>query len=616
MCFTLAWIASTVWHAYLSAAEPIDFHRQVRPILAHHCYECHARGRDKGGLRIDSRQLLMAGSEQGAVVVPGKSSESKLIQRVTSTDPDFRMPWNASALKPDQIAILRAWIDQGLPWGDGAEKRADYRLALRAVELPPGEGNPVDRLLSEHFQRQQWIPPSPVDDAKFARRAYLDLIGLLPTREELEPFLDSRQDDKREQLVRRLLGERESFVQHWMTFWCDHLRVGSDVDGGVFDNDLSHAPLSLLKANLESAARYDAFVTNLITGPYFDAYSESIAPEGEVGSPVRRPEMQHATIMTQVFLGVQLKCASCHDSFIDDWTLQDAWGMASAFGDEPFEIFRCQQPTGATAAPRFLFPDLGSVDITADIATRRRQVAELMTSPENGLFARTIVNRLWARLFGRGLVEPLDEMMVQEPWHPDLLEWLAAELIRREYELSEILVLLMTSQAYALPAHVSDTDDGYVFHGPHIRRLTAEQLVDALYLLASPHGTSDRPARPEKRAWEQENDRLMSLLGRPSRDAVVTSREEDSFPLQALEMINGSVIDDHLDGIAQHLLENNPNADAQILADEVYWQLLTRDPTPTEREIARNLLGEQPDRQTLGDFVWTIVMLPEFQLIH
>ena len=150
--------------------------------------------------------------------------------------------------------------------------------------------------------------------------------------------------------------------------------------------------------------------------------------------------MQHATIMTQVFLGVQLKCASCHDSFIDHWKLADAWGMASALGNQRFEIFRCQQSTGKLAEPQFLFPELGTIDPAADKSTRRQQVAELMTTPRNGLFARTIVNRLWARLFGRGLIEPLDEMLVHSAWHPELLEWLSGELVRNDFKLDKIHV--------------------------------------------------------------------------------------------------------------------------------------------------------------------------------
>ena len=491
-----------------------------------------------------------------------------------------------------------------------------YSLALRRVELPPGEGNPVDRLLTGYFQQHSFKPPPSVDDRRFVRRVSLDLQGLLPTCDRLQSFLSDNGHNKREQLVHRLLSDRDACVQHRMTFWSDRLRVGSDVDGGVFDNDQSRAPVSLLRASLEDHVRYDSFVRNLITGPYLDAYSQSIAPDGEVSSPVRGPEMQHATIMTQVFLGVQLKCASCHDSFIDHWKLADAWGMASALGNQRFEIFRCQQSTGKLAEPQFLFPELGTIDPAADKSTRRQQVAELMTTPRNGLFARTIVNRLWARLFGRGLIEPLDEMLVHSAWHPELLEWLSGELVRNDFKLDKILKLLVTSNAYSMPADSAVATDNFVFQGPKVRRLTAEQFVDALYMLASPAGNGDRSTQPAQRAWTQENDRLMNVLGRPSRDAVVTVRETNSFPLQALELTNGRVINQLLNNVSKKVLESHPSVNPRELADRVYRQLLSRTPTPEEQGIAVDVLGEHPNSHSVSDFIWITIMLPEFQFIY
>ena len=224
-----------------------------------------------------------------------------------------------------------------------------------------------------------------------------------------------------------------------MTFWSDHLRIGSAIDAGAFDDDNSKGPQEWLQAHLRQDDHYDRFVKELIAGDFFEQYAKSIAPPGEVASVVDVPEMQVATTISQVFLGIQLKCASCHDSFVDRWTLQDAWGLASALGDKPFELYRCQVPTGDKASARFPLVGLGEIDVHAGKQQRRQQVAELMTGTRNGLFARTIVNRLWARLFGRGLVEPLDEMMEHEPWNADLLDWLAAELIRKNYDLKEIL---------------------------------------------------------------------------------------------------------------------------------------------------------------------------------
>jgi hypothetical protein len=192
--------------------------------------------------------------------------------------------------------------------------------------------------------------------------------------------------------------------------------------------------------------------------------------------------MQAAQNVAQVFLGANLKCASCHDSFVNDWSLADAYGMAAVYADEPtLEMFRCDRPTGRKAAARFLFPEIGEIPADASANDRIRRFAEIMTSPQNGRLTRTIVNRLWAQLFAHGLVVSLDDMD-QPAWHPDLLDWLAEDLAAHQYDLNRTLTLVLTSRAYQFPAvnveeaHSSD----YVFRGPAIRRMTAEQFRDAL----------------------------------------------------------------------------------------------------------------------------------------
>ena len=125
--------------------------------------------------------------------------------------------------------------------------------------------------MAAYFAQHNWQPPPTISDAAFARRVHLDVLGLLPTPEEARAFLENPQPDKREQLVRRLLDDQDTYVGHWMTFWSDHLRIGSDVDGGVFDNDLSQAPRELLREMLRSDLSYKDFVHQLITGDFFAA---------------------------------------------------------------------------------------------------------------------------------------------------------------------------------------------------------------------------------------------------------------------------------------------------------------------------------------------------------
>lgn len=427
----------------------VDFARDVLPILAHRCRKCHGSDRAEGGFRLDSREAALRGGENGPAVTPGKSDASRLISRITSNDPDARMPPGDAPLPDREIEVLRAWIDAGFAWDVNAEAKP-YAMQLREVRPPPGEGHPIDRLLAPYFTKAGVRRTELVSDEVFARRVFYDLIGLPPTPEELQAFLADESPDRREKLVRRVLNDHDAYVGHWMTFWSDHLQVGSSVAGAVFNGDGTAGPRDWLRRKLAENRGYNHFVNDVITGGFLDLYGRSLAPPGEETSAALSAPMQSATMTAHVFLGVQLKCASCHDSFIDRWRMDDTWGLASALADRDLEIVRCDVPTGRTAKPAFPFPEVGKIAPGLDRRQRLRRVGQLVVDGRNGLFHRTIANRLWARLFGRGLVEPLDEMIEHDPWHPDLLEWLALELRRKGYSLKELLFVLVTSDAYRM----------------------------------------------------------------------------------------------------------------------------------------------------------------------
>jgi hypothetical protein len=586
----------------------IRFDRDVKPILAHHCFKCHGRGKEKGGLSFDSREQLLRGGDSGVVVEQGQAARSRLIALVSGADPELVMPPEEDASVPltaEQIGTLRAWIDQGLDWTDERMTKP-YALTLRTVTVPAGEGSPIDRLLAPYFAQHSTVPDSVIDDGRFARRAHLDLVGLLPSAEELEAFVRDPSRDKRERLVRRLLAQRDAFAEHWMSFWMDHLRIGSSLAASIFDNDNSNKPRVWLEGKLRAGESYDRFVRELIGGPIFDDYVQSIAPRTEVANAQGRPEMQAAHVISQTFLGVRLQCASCHDSFVDRWTLRQAWSFASALGSESIEMARCEAPTGERAAPSFLFPELGGIDTSLSAAGRRARMAELLTAPANGLFARTLVNRVWARLFGRGLVEPLDEMVDHDAWHPELLDWLAGEFIRGGHDLGHLLAMITVSRVYQLPTHSGSGDSVYVFRGPSLRPLPAETFVDALATLATP-GKIDR-------AWKTKNDSLMKSLGRPDRNTVVTARTAEFSALQTLEWMNGERLEARLQPAARALVARRfPSPDALIRA--VFLQLLGRPPTPAENDRLTRTLDAEPAEAAVADLLWAVVMLPEFRFI-
>ncbi|HVY70999.1 MAG TPA: DUF1549 domain-containing protein, partial [Verrucomicrobiae bacterium] len=467
-------------------ARPIDFSKDIKPILENSCMKCHGRGQSKGDFRIDTRETILQSAESGPAIVPGKSAESHFIELVMGFDPDSVMPKKGSRLKPEQISLLRAWIDQGLPWDKDVSfgKLPHLNLAPRTVAVPvaaKGSGltNPIDLLLQEYFRTNKFSPPAPVDDRRFARRVYLDTVGLLPAPEELEKFAADKGKDKREQLVKRLLHRNQDYAQHWLTFWNDLLR--NDYRGtGYIDGGRKQITTWLYSA-LADNLPYNEFVGQLLNPtPACDGFTKGIVWRGTVNAS-QVPPMQAAQNISQVFMGVNLKCASCHDSFINDYTLADAYGLANIYADQQMELFRCDKPTGKMAETRFIYPELGSVMTNSDRSARLKQLAGVITAKSDGRLTRTIVNRLWERFYGRGLVEPVDEMD-SPAWHQDLLDWLAEDLAGHGYDLKHTITLMLTARAYQLPAVNlgEQAGKGFVFQGPAVRRMSAEQFRDAL----------------------------------------------------------------------------------------------------------------------------------------
>lgn len=467
------------------ADRPVDFARDIRPLFEAACIQCHARGKDKGGLSLETRDAMLKGGDDGAVVVLGKSADSDIVQRVASTDPDTVMPKKGRKWTPEQVGLLRAWIDQGATWDPKISFARPEPLNLKPVEvmLPEGTLSPVDRLLDSYFTSHGITPPPVVDDGTYCRRVYLDTIGLLPSAEQFENFLNDRSPDKRERLVHKLLDDRRGYADNWLTFWNDLLR--NDYKGAGFIDGGRRQITGWLYAALIENKPYDKFVAELVDPkPPSEGFSRGIIWRGSVNAS-QLPPVQAAQNISQVFLGVNLKCASCHDSFVSNFTLADAYGMAAIYSDTALELIHCDKPTGKIANPQFLYPSIGRIDPEAPKDRRLQTLARIIISPQDGRLSRTLVNRLWQRLVGRGLVEPVDDM--EKPaWDPKLLNWLADDLVAHGYDVKHTIQVILTSQAYQLPSSdvAEDETDKYVFTGPLPRRLSAEQYADAITSLS------------------------------------------------------------------------------------------------------------------------------------
>ncbi len=617
--------------AVAQETKPPDFAHDIVPVLKTHCTKCHANGTYKGSFSLDTRDSIL----KAEAVVPGKADASELVSRITSTDPEEQMPPKGKRLTPQEVALLKSWINEGLKWEDGFTFKASTYVAplkLRRVELPAathGREHPIDRIVDAYYTRHKVTPPALLDDPSFLRRLTLDLTGLLPTPQRLEAFLKDTSADKRARVIQETLADRVAYAEHWLSFWNDLLR--NDYKGtGYIDGGRKQISGWLYQSLVENKP-YNRFVFELISpAPESEGFIQGIQWRGRVNASQVR-EVQFSQNVSQVFFGVNMKCASCHDSFIDRWKLEDSYGLAAIIAETPLEIHRCDKPTGKVAAAKFLWPELGSIDASKPKLDRLEQLAKLVTTPDNGRFTRTIVNRIWQRLIGRGIVHPVD-VMANEPWSEDLLDYLAGYLIDHQYDMKALIEHIVSSQVYqSRPATSSEesTADSYVFRGPEVKRMTAEEFIDAVWMIT--HAGPDKMDAPFKRAAPATSespspqfvraslvhcDELMRSLGRPNREQVVTTRGENLTTLQALDLSNGQVLADTLTRGATKWLEAHPRETPETIVESIYLQALGRHPSGEEMVTARELVGSPASADGLADLFWVMFMLPEFQLIH
>ena len=543
----------------------IDYARDVHPILAAKCFSCHSQEKRSGGLSLGTYTDVLEGGRSGAAIKPGSAAASLLVERATG-EMQPQMPLGGPPLSAAEIATLRTWIDQGAratPTSAPAKPKWEAPLTLTKPAVPPAVWRdwqaPVDRFIAAYLAGQGVAAPQPAGDAIFARRAYLDVWGLLPSPEELRHFLDDARPNKRDLLVAALLADDRKYAENWISFWDDLLRNDEGVN--YYSETASRKSISAwLLASLQSNRPYDQFVSKLLNpaspgDP--EGFLIGVNWRGTVNAS-QTPAMQAAQNTAQIFLGINLKCNSCHDSFISKWKLKDAYALASYFSAEPkLQLFRCDVAQNQYAEPGFLFPELNRAPASGSEADRHAAAAAIFTDPRNGRMPRTLVNRIWHRLIGRGVVENPDEMD-GEPWSPELLDWLASDFVDHGYDLKHLIATILTSRAYQLQAvtRKGEQPKQYTFRGPEIRRLTAEQFADAIgaitgewpvYQAPTPSAAPDAPPPVPlpgqfSRQWHVAANPLTRALGRPIRDQVYSTRDTQATTLQALELVNGETL--------------------------------------------------------------------------
>lgn len=545
------------------------------------------------------------------------------------------MPSKGKLLRKEEIELLKLWVEKGAPWPDGVNQQSVYRVAELAPRKPtlppsrPGLDNPIDLWVDSYFQTEGLAWSAPVDDRVFMRRVSLDILGFLPKPEELEAFLLDNNPNKREALIESLLKRQDDFAQHWLTFWNDALR--NDYTGTGYITNGRFAITDWLYQSIRDNKPYDQFIKELLNpNEKSKGFIAGIRWRGTVNAS-QKTEMQAAQNVGQVVLGLNLKCASCHDSFISDWKLEEAYAFANIFADSTLEISRCEQPTGQMAKTKILWEELGEIDSTASKAEKLQQLAEKLVQPANGRLYRTIVNRIWKQMMGRGIVEPVDEMD-NLPWSQDLLDWLAVDFVENGYDLKRLIFQITSSRIYQSQSIGLKSQDllaaeNFQFQGIIRRRITAEQFSDAVSALVHPlFEEKEQKFKPNQLLTEQlpssgfiraslvANNPFLTALGRPNREIVSTSRDSQANLLQALELSNGERLSIALQKGAETWASQYESP--QQLTEEIFKRALLRNPTKKEMEVALQTFGDRADPAKVQDLLWATLLLPEFQMIY
>lgn len=495
------------------------------------------------------------------------------------------------------------------------------------VRFPrPPENNFIDRHVWDKLQRLG-IPPSDLcDDATFLRRASLDIIGTLPTAAEARAFLADSRTDKRARLVDRLLA-RPEYADYWAMRWADILRVDKDAvtaQGAV-------AMTRWLRQQFAANRHHDAMVRDLLT-VQGSTWTTGPAAFYKV---LNTPELVSRSV-SQVFLGIRIECAQCHHHPSEKWSQDDYFALAGLFTG----VQRKLLPSGAEAIfvrggadlnhPRTGKPvaakPLGAAAVDlAKVTDRRRVLADWMTAADNPYFAAALANRLWAHYFGRGLVEPLDDLRATNPaTNEALLADLAKYLRDVKYDVKTFTRTLLLSRAYQLgSATAANRDDEQNFSHARPKTLPAEVLLDAI-CQATGVGEKFNGWPPGYRAIQVWDNRMPSyffrIFGRPVRYSVCEcERSSEPSITQALHLMNSPEVGGKIRarrGSARRLAESKKTPSE--IVEELCLTTLSRRPSLKERTLLLRMFKEEGvDRRTaVEDVLWALLNTKEFIYNH
>ncbi|QGJ69379.1 Translation initiation factor 2 [Planctomycetales bacterium 10988] len=576
-------------------------------------------------------------------VMQGRGTTQDLTVRATYSDGTNRdvthlsyfMTNNENSVAVDQAGIMQA--------GERGEAFVTARFMTMTIGIPiivlpenaelefPNlpQNNYIDELVDQKLKKLRIAPSELADDETFLRRVSIDLVGQLPTVEEYRAFIDNPAPNKRRQLIDELI-ERPEFVDIWVMKWSELLTVRS------VRNRVSYKAMLLYNNWLKDQISNNVPVSEMVI--------ELLSAEGSIfDNPpvnfyhVERDRLKIAENVAQVFMGMRLQCAQCHNHPFDRWTMDDYYSFAAFFsqigrknGEDPRETIYYNRRSGGqrhpvtneVMKPRYLGGDLAEFENGEDY---RANLAHWLASPENPYFAKNISNIAWAHFFGRGIIDEVDDVRVTNPpSNGPLLETLGEKFAESNYDFKQLVRDICNSRTYQLStqANATNSTDETNFSKAKIRRIRAEVLLDCLdQVTKSPSKFRGLPlgARAVEIADGSTSTYFLQTFGRASRETVCSCEVKMEPNLsQALHLLNGSTVSSNIvrgKVVSDALKEKQ---DPKQILETIYLRALCRKPSVDEVAAFNQMLAEKGanHQQILEDIFWAVLNSREFIFNH
>ena len=497
---------------------------------------------------------------------------------------------------------------------------------LKFTWSKPAEYNYVDKHIHNKLKKLRINPSEICTDEEFLRRATIDIVGMLPTVEEHNKFVSSKDPKKREKLVDELLNRKE-FVELWVMKWAELLQIRTT-------RQISYKAMlryyNWLNARISKNVPMDKMVQELLAangGTFANAATNYYQNETNT--------LKIAENVAQVFMGMRIQCAQCHNHPFDRWTMDDYYSFAAFFsqigrkrGEDPREMIfynrgggEVRHPvTKRNMPPKFLggeAPDTRGKD-------RRQVMADWLASPKNPYFAKNLANIVWAHFFGQGIINEVDDVRVSNPAvNPELLDALATKFTAYNYDFKRLVRDICTSRTYQLSTKTNETNatDTRNFSHATLRRLRAEVMLDAISQVTETRNKFrglPLGARAVQIANGNTSTYFLTTFGRAKRETVCSCEVKMEPNLsQALHMLNGDTVNSKIraGGVIAKQLKAKKDPD-QIL-DDLYLRVLGRRPTQKEVSKLSEILAEEKNKtQVLEDVFWGLLNSREFLFNH